>query len=51
MSKNPQYWNAAHTTLHRVEFLPIENQATEEKTYRAGQLHVTYGLPPAKIAT
>jgi oligopeptide transport system substrate-binding protein len=50
VAKNPHYWDAMHTTLQRVEFFPIENQATEEKTYRAGQLHVTYGLPPAKIA-
>ncbi len=51
VAKNPLYWDTARTTLQRIEFFPIENLATEEKTYRAGQLHVTYGLPPAKIPT
>ncbi len=50
VAKNPRYWDAAHTKLNAVVFYPIENLATEEKSFRAGQLHVTYGLPPAKIA-
>jgi oligopeptide transport system substrate-binding protein len=49
VAKNPNYWDAAHTRLNSVVFYPIENLATEEKSFRAGQLHVTYGLPPAKI--
>jgi oligopeptide transport system substrate-binding protein len=49
VAKNPRYWDAARAQLDAAEFYPIENLATEEKTFRAGQLHVTYGLPPAKI--
>ena len=48
-ARNPYYWDAAHARLNGVVFYPIETLATEEKSYRAGQLHVTYGLPPAKI--
>jgi oligopeptide transport system substrate-binding protein len=49
VAKNPRHRDAARARLDAVEFHPIENLATEEKTFRAGQLHVTYGLPPAKI--
>ena len=49
-AKNPNYWDATHTKLNAVVFYPLENLATEEKSFRAGQLHVTYGLPPAKIS-
>ncbi len=50
VAKNPRYWDSAHTKLNAVVFYPIENLATEEKSFRAGQLHVTYGLPATKIA-
>jgi oligopeptide transport system substrate-binding protein len=49
VEKNPFYWDAAHCRLNRIEFFPIENSATEELAFRAGQMHVTYGLPVAKI--
>jgi oligopeptide transport system substrate-binding protein len=48
--RNPRYWDAAHTTLQRIEFFPIENPDVEERQFRAGQLHVTYTLPVAKVA-
>jgi oligopeptide transport system substrate-binding protein len=49
--KNPKYWNAAETTLQRIEFFPIENPDVEERNFRAGQLHVTYSLPTTKVAS
>lgn len=48
--KNPHYWDAAAAHLERVIFLPIENAEVEERDFRAGQLHLTYALPAAKIA-
>ncbi len=48
--KNPQYWDAAQVELDGVTFLPIENATTEESAFRSGQLHLTSGVPPQKIA-
>ncbi|MEO7800170.1 MAG: peptide ABC transporter substrate-binding protein, partial [Opitutaceae bacterium] len=51
VTKNPRYWDDAHTDLNRVIFYPTENTETEERNFRAGQLHVTFDLPKGKIAT
>lgn len=48
-AKNPHYWGAAQNQLERVLFFPIDNADTEERNFRAGQLHVTFGLPPSKL--
>jgi len=48
--KNPNYWDAAKTQLHEVDFLPIDNADGEERSFRSGQLHVTFFLPLDKIA-
>ena len=50
VARNPAYWNAAAVSLRQVIFFPIESPDTEEKDFRAGQLHVTYALPVARIA-
>jgi oligopeptide transport system substrate-binding protein len=49
--QNPHYWDAAHRQLQSVVFLPIENSDTEERDFRAGQLHLTFTLPVSKLAT
>lgn len=46
--KNPHYWNAAETGLERIEFFPIEKPDVEERSFRSGQLHVTFTLPLTK---
>ena len=51
VTKNPRYWNAALTRLEQVVFLPTDNPDAEERNFRAGQVHVTYGLPVTKIAS
>jgi len=48
--KNPNYWDAATTTLDRVNFWPIEKADTEEKMFRSGKLHVTDTVPLEKIS-
>ena len=37
--------------MNGIRFYPIDNQNTEERGFRAGQLHVTNTLPPHKIQT
>lgn len=50
VEKSPTYWDAAHVSLHAVHFYAIDNPDTQEVSFRAGQLHVTTGVPPAKAA-
>lgn len=47
--KNPRHWNAAAVKLDEIRFLPITDQATEERMFRDGKLHVTDVVPPTKI--
>jgi oligopeptide transport system substrate-binding protein len=49
VSQNPHYWDAAHNHLARVIFFPTEKADVEDLDFRAGQLHLTFSLPPSKI--
>lgn len=51
VEKNPHYWGAETVRLRAVCFYPIDSAATEERAFRSGQLHVTYNLPPEKVAS
>lgn len=51
VAKNPRHWDAANTALNRIVFLPTESPAVEERDFRAGQTHITFGVPTSKIAT
>ncbi len=46
---NPHYWNRAAITLREIRFYPAESSETEERMFRAGQLHATSRVPPPKI--
>jgi oligopeptide transport system substrate-binding protein len=48
--KNPAYWDAAHVRLGQIIFFPTESPEVEERSFRAGQRHLTYSLPTTKIA-
>lgn len=50
VAKNPHHREAAANRLERVIFFPTENPDTEERDFRAGQLHVTFNLPVTKLA-
>ena len=47
--RSPKHWNAAAVKLDEIRFLPITDQATEERMFRDGKLHVTDTVPPTKI--
>jgi len=49
VEKNAGYWDAANVRLNAIHFHPIESQQTEERAFRSGQLHLTYGVPFTKI--
>jgi oligopeptide transport system substrate-binding protein len=48
-AKNPAYWDAAAVRLERIVFFPTESPEVEERNFRAGQVHLTYGLPTSKL--
>ena len=48
VERNPHYWNAENVRLNQVVFYPTENITTEERMFRAGQLHYS-GIPSDKI--
>jgi len=47
--KSPAYWDASRVRLQAIHFYPIDSRDAEERAFRAGQLHVTYTLPAAKV--
>ena len=47
--KSPTFWDRDRVKLNAIRFYPIESVDTEERAFRAGQLHITYSLPPTKI--
>jgi len=49
VEKNPAYWDAATVKLDAIHFHPVGQINTEERMFRAGQLHITYTMPEEKI--
>lgn len=49
VEKNEHYWDAENVTLKEIHFYPVEQGTTEERMFRAGQLHVTNIVPIEKI--
>ena len=47
--KSPTYWDADKILLHGINFYPIDSADTEERAFRAGQLHITSTFPTSKI--
>jgi oligopeptide transport system substrate-binding protein len=47
--KSPTYWDRDRVKLNAIRFYPIESDDTEERAFRAGQLHVTETVPLSKI--
>ncbi len=47
--KNPHYWDAGNVKLNEIDFFPISDNQAEERTFRGGQLHMTFTVPTSKI--
>ena len=47
--KSPTYWDAATVRLHAIRFIPATSVDTEERAFRAGQVHITEALPLARL--
>ncbi|MFL2722117.1 MAG: peptide ABC transporter substrate-binding protein [Gammaproteobacteria bacterium] len=48
VEKNPMYWDASTVKLNEIHYYPVSNVMTEDRMFRAGQLHVTSTLPSQK---
>ena len=51
VERSPTYWDARNVRLKEIHYYPTDNIDTEERDFRAGQLHVTYEMPLTKIDT
>lgn len=49
VEKNPRYWDAEKVRLREIVFLPIVSDATEERSFRDGQLHKTESMPLSQV--
>lgn len=47
--KSDSYWNRDKVRLNKVVFYPTENLVSEERGFRAGQLHFSQDVPLDKI--
>jgi oligopeptide transport system substrate-binding protein len=50
VEKSQTYWDADKVKLKEIYFYPVQNNSTEERMFRAGQLHITSTVPNEKIA-
>lgn len=48
--RSDTYWDRDNVSLNGIVFKPVDNFVTEEKMFRAGQLHVTYRVPVNKVS-
>ncbi len=51
VEKSPTYWDAAAVRLNAIHFHPATDVESEERAFRAGQLHITEALPVGKVDT
>jgi oligopeptide transport system substrate-binding protein len=51
VQKNGYYWDVDNVRLNKIIFYPTDNVTTEERMFRAGQLHITSSIPADKIQT
>lgn len=51
LSKNPHYRRAQDVSIDTVYYIPTEDQNSELKRYRAGEIDITYDVPADQIKT
>jgi len=50
LARNHSYWNDAATGVERVHYLHHDDPSAEYRQYRAGELDITYSVPPQQFA-
>lgn len=45
LARNPHYWDNAHSVLNKVTFVPINEESSATKRYRAGDIDITESFP------
>lgn len=45
MTRNPSYFDDAHTTINTITILPIESETTNVARYKAGEIDIGSGMP------
>ena len=48
VEKNPHYYDSSIVQLNEIHYYPVSNVMTEDRMFRAGQLHLTSTLPSQK---
>ncbi|MEX1994794.1 MAG: peptide ABC transporter substrate-binding protein [Steroidobacteraceae bacterium] len=48
--RNPHYWNDAANRLDAVRYVHVADPTTELTRFRAGDLDITYTVPPGEVA-
>ena len=48
VEKNPHYYDSSIVRLNEIHYYPVSNVMTEDRMFRAGQLHLTSTLPSQK---
>jgi oligopeptide transport system substrate-binding protein len=48
VEKNPHYYDVSIVQLNEIHYYPVSNVMTEDRMFRAGQLHLTSTLPSQK---
>jgi|UniRef100_UPI004049B353 oligopeptide transport system substrate-binding protein len=51
VEKSVNYWDAKQVRLNAIHFYPAASVDSEERAFRAGQLHITDALPVSKVDT
>ena len=50
LQRNPEYWNDSETTINKVTYYVIEDQSSELRRYRAGEIDWTETIPLGETA-
>ncbi len=48
--RNPYYWNSAANKIDAVRYVHVADPLTELTRFRAGDLDITYTVPPGEVA-
>tara|TARA_B100000035_G_C21028558_1_gene567284 strand:- start:1381 stop:2973 length:1593 start_codon:yes stop_codon:yes gene_type:complete len=49
VSRNELYWGNDSNKINGIEFLPIENELTQDRLFRSGGIHLANTVPSEKI--